>query len=136
MREIKFRAWDKENEAMQYFDDFWLCGEYQSIAFNLSKEQADKQEGNFCLDFEQEDLSELMQFTGLLDKNGKEIYEGDILIYIKDGEKYAPWSMEWQEFYDSEYGHKLGEGFPIYDCYEVEIIGNIYENKELLNVER
>ena len=68
---------------------------------------------------------ELMQFTGLLDKNGKEIYEGDILKYRgKLSFNDPPFVVEWQnddarwtEFYPSN---------------NFEVIGNIYENPELL----
>lgn len=70
-REIKFRAWAKIKKPIMIYSGEDL--------------------GNFfdhqIHDFE----SELMQFTGLLDKNGKEIYEGDIIDvqddFIKDGEK-------------------------------------------------
>lgn len=72
---------------------------------------------------------ELMQYTGLKDKNGKEIYEGDIIAFptyktvIEWSDKHAaykPW-CEYMEGHDN-----IEEGEPI------EVIGNIYENPELL----
>ena len=71
----------------------------------------------------------LMQYTGLKDKNGKEIYEGDVVQLVDD--------MRWQVVYDAPcfwLGDKEGKvddsmrDSPIY-----KIIGNIYENPELLN---
>ena len=84
----------------------------------------------FCMDFKN---VELMQFTGLYDKNGKEIYEGDI-CRDEDGLGVVYWEKDcWMYGFvqdDSSYksdGYMLRE--MVDDC---EIIGNIFENQELL----
>ena len=77
----------------------------------------------------------LMQFTGLIDKNGKEVYEGDIVIH--DSEKIVvSYGIQSVDAFEgagfnlwSFYGEKLG-GFRLQS--EIEIIGNIFENPELL----
>ena len=123
MREIKFRAWDKENEKMMKVSSLHL----------ENKEISVKENGTFHL-FRMQDL---MQFTGVKDKNGKEIYEGDIVLIKLD---------ETSTWYKTVVGFKKGafianlidkedyvyifhHGFTDDDF---EIIGNIYENKSLL----
>lgn len=77
--------------------------------------------------------NEFMQFTGLLDKNGKEIYEGDIVSQFIAPNPYDYGKVEYQKssFIVSwtslpwQYLEVLSE--------KIEIIGNIYENRELLN---
>ena len=89
---------------------------------------------------------EIMQYTGLKDKNGKEIYEGDILVnksksIFDDGRKYMDFAVlvgfESVGFVDlithTHIGRRLSSLTNKYFWTDYEIIGNIYENPELLN---
>lgn len=81
----------------------------------------------------------LMQFTGLHDKNGKEIYEGDIVyLYHESYDEPHKQVVEWHKngggyYAEDDFGYDylppLSE-----DDFELEIIGNIYENPELLKI--
>ena len=123
MREIKFRAWDKENEKMMKVSSLHL----------ENKEISVKENGTFHL-FRMQDL---MQYTGLKDKNGKEIYEGDIVKIIKL-EGYGEYCDQVEytgriECYISEFRiQPLNLRLSDESTVEIEIIGNIYENKNLL----
>jgi hypothetical protein len=108
-REIKFRAWDEGQKYMAYqgIPDLETI---QSFIYHFGDKP-------------------LMQYTGLKDKNGKEIYEGDILKtpYGKIGE--VAYHEERASFILHDPNHfnvQLFHEFP------VEIIGNVYENTELL----
>jgi hypothetical protein len=74
-----------------------------------------------------------IQFTGLKDKNGKEIYEGDILKTETDKPMVVTWSKKFASFCISREGwafqHWFGEACDPENC---EVIGNIYENPELI----
>ena len=86
------------------------------------------------IDFLDRDDFELMQFTGLYDKNGKEIYEGDIVSGVNGsingiGMKFTM-SIKWDD-------HRVGFNIPLFKndynpTHYYEVIGNIYENPELL----
>ena len=123
MKEIKFRAWDKENEKMMKVSSLHL----------ENKEISVKENGTFHL-FRMQDL---MQYTGLKDKNGKEIYEGDIVKIIKL-EGYGEYCDQVEytgriECYISEFRiQPLNLRLSDESTVEIEIIGNIYENKNLL----
>ena len=153
MREIKFRAWDKEEKEMIYHGN--------SIEISL--------EGNvyYSMDgLDEEPRYIIMQYTGLKDKNGKEIYEGDIVRDGIDGEVIwegkgkiikAPYGKVFYNtngaYFDIEMigvGIYEQEGEQIQNLHmnhydgvyqwierknqsKLEVIGNIYENKELLD---
>lgn len=119
-KEIKFRAWDgedmyipeiQENEQGENINDWFTS--FRNVT--------------------------LMQYTGLTDKNGKEIYEGDVVEYLERGMKNCVgigqvfwdkdgWSVE--GFYD---GSQDEPGRAFSENAQLEIIGNIWENPELLN---
>lgn len=101
-RKIKFRVWSKHNHTMDYD----------------TGHKVDK------------DLFEIMQFTGLKDKNGVEIYEGDV---YHQGDKNILYKVIFRGdcFVGNQIGNKSLAGLK-YFIKDIAVIGNIYENPELL----
>ena len=125
MREIKFRAWDKENEKMM---------KVSSISLE-NKEIAVKDFGTYHF-FRIKDI-ELMQYIGLKDKNDKEIYEGDIVLVKLGG--LSTWYKTVVKFKEGAFIASLIDREDYiyifnrwFDSNDFEIIGNIYKNKKLL----
>jgi uncharacterized phage protein (TIGR01671 family) len=129
MRDIKFRAWDKKEKKMVFWKGLFWDEEYDCACF----------EGEMTKD---RTHYELMQYTGLKDEKGKEIYEGDIVKYLFSddyaGEEFLEIKrpIEFREgmFYpicmrDSSF-HDFDDKPLVWKDFEV--IGNIYENPELL----
>ena len=120
MRELKFRAWDKKAKE-------WLNIETVMVYLDGLLAQ------NINMDIYQIDRNnvELMQYTGLLDKQGKEIYEGDI---VKGHDSLEPVRIHGKvDFNDASFCIVSGIGsFYRWMDYDIEVIGNIYENSELL----
>ena len=129
MREIKFRAWDSEYKTM--VDN---CGVLNGNAWDirLMKSRMIPLETT-ALEAIENIVHEriiLMQYTGLKDKNGKEIYEGDILKN-DHGVFDVLWNVSRACFSVREMHKSVGTGLHVVDIFS-EIIGNIYENPELL----
>ena len=118
MREIKFRAWD---------------GEKMFVPGGL------KNPVNFT------DNVVHMQYTGLKDVNGKEIYEGDIVKNKYNKLELVKWgyfveSVNFNEYSNQNYGWYVGQDSQYEDFEQIhngmwEVIGNIYENPELIKKE-
>ena len=144
-RKVKFRIFHKKAKKMIYLDDMQICGEYAHLTFGSSgfvygvdaygeeKDIAaingldhyinDGEINSFVYNTNIEEF-EVMQYSGLKDKYSKEIYEGDIIKHTGfDDEEYI------QECPSLNFFHFWEE---TEDNITVEVIGNIYENPELL----
>lgn len=114
MREIKFRAWDKVNKKMLHEGD----RELDRYALSFDFQIVEASDTNLVMADDTTARLNLMQYTGLKDKNGKEIYEGDIVS--SDGKKYE---VRWLD---------SSARFNLYADGSEEVIGNIYENPDIL----
>ena len=136
-RPIEFRVWDKERQAFCSTDML----EFGCI-FNLINGVLDLKNGKEYYIFQ--------QFTGLLDKNGKKIFEGDIIKYApfnsschgKAGipyengivicPKYGTWCIKGKELYQKEILFDNSFTGKESEFEDEEVVGNIFENPELL----
>lgn len=153
MREIKFRAWDKKKKQMVYHDtdvdyDSYDGGTYLKLNLDGSLGGYIHDDGGKSGLWEHsvdiKDRFELMQYTGLKDKNGREIYEGDIvkiIVYPNALQKFPPKICE-VRYSDRHWGwifyeHKLEQShnpitLPSGEDLIIEVIGNIHQNPELI----
>lgn len=129
MREIKFRAWDKKEKRMLHWDEEpylgFFIGDYGDIL-----------QGAFEDIVKQQKL-ELMQYTGLKDMNGKEIYEGDIVRENNElGISELFYKIGYKDGHTSMTGCNKGNEYDKHGIWNLisslEVIGNIYETPDLL----
>lgn len=131
MREIRFRAWDNVKDKMYY------VGEELDVVFTFDSNgivATDITEGNE--EFKTLHYLDYMQWTGLKDKAGKDIYEGDIVNFANNKDVIVARHIKFIDgefaMYDGKFRRlSLGEVWPNRN---IEVIGNLYENPKLVNL--
>lgn len=117
-REIKFRVWDHHKDKMydwEYISTNWVMSTLSS------------------------DRDTVMQFTGLKDKAGREIYEGDLCRYFSTGRIFQVWwdkeYARWAATFINDERQPGIDGLYRYENEASEIVGNIHEHPELIKSE-
>ena len=124
MRALEFRAWWKDTKRFLDCDEWYMtCSGAKYLHYAVMPYKDD----NFIIE----------QYTGIKDKNGEMVYEGDIVLDCYDGDDafIVEWDKDTASFVLTDTEHILNVSFDIF-CpdKDLEIIGNIHENKELLEM--
>jgi uncharacterized phage protein (TIGR01671 family) len=133
MRDIKFRAWDKQYSKMHPVTRLG----FRQYEDNVSHVCIDNPSGLGLFEFVIDQV-ELMQYTGLKDKNGIEVYEGDVAEYRDDSNTLQTGIVVYSQiacgFYIEAFGgdDEGNQDIQLHRDYDIKIIGNVHENHELL----
>jgi len=132
MREIKFRAWDKQTREWIYLGFSSMVGIVDGSLRQFYRTDDGIGHKEWPTDYA------LMQYTGLKDKNGVEIYEGDVVLeHTGEAKPFIHWEVTWLESRwilrarNSDAHDRYLSHSPEY--MQPEVIGNIYENPDLLS---
>lgn len=142
MREVIFRGKRVDNDEWVY--GFLRCGNYIDVWTPHTWKDEDGNTGEYAtVETYQVDLKTVGQYTGLTDKSGKKIFEGDIIDYTWDtlcgGKEHRTYVISYDDNAATFVGGSVSDTprhrLPtfIYIGKRGEVIGNIYDNKELLN---
>lgn len=135
MREIKFRAWHKKNKKMYVVSDLHMATLMNGGIWATVNGRSAIENKEIKVQIQPKDI-ELMQYTGMKDKNGKEIYEGDLLQDSEDIAKAAFEMGQFMAFYKTMKGEwkPYGTLLKYMVDHDGEVIGNIRDNPELIMV--
>lgn len=137
-RPIKFRAWDTIGKRWFYFMPLTPVTMETVVRQEWDGGKTSKEESLDPQWFHDEllagrlDLTRPQEFTGLHDKNGKEIWEGDVVRHHR-GDNVVEWQNEFGAWNMNYGGAVVDQEAGPYDPQDIEVIGNIYENPELIN---
>lgn len=138
MRTLKFRAWDENAKRMNYFDNPKDGILYCCNGFIVSNGWDSHKDPTFDTRPDKKDVIE--QYTGIDDKNGTPIYEGDIVEWTNGLEEKHIFEIIWNECKASFQMVEMGQEYPymlqgLSDKMKpyCEVISNIHENEELLD---
>lgn len=123
MREIKFRGVD-------IADGKWIYGSLVKVGKDYHILGGGETEAH---DYNIVDEESIGQFTGLRDKNGREVYEGDMFKFINGDIMYVKWVKEYVEFELMDANTET-TNLNIWFAEDTEVIGNIFENKDLIEI--